>query len=156
MQCAEFIFRLSSFWSSRCCAADALVATAAVENLKMWPQILTSEKRFIFTTPSSLFTAALQKNPKLFCLSWVYGVYSISKLFLFVQTFIQEKITFLRCTTAKQKWKKSIWIFLVEFSHLSRKWEKGVANWIRKPKLLVCVNCQNNVEVAIKSQGNDS
>ena len=102
------------------------------------------------------FHCGFAKKPKLFCLSWVYGVYSISKLFLFVQTFIQEKITFLRCTTAKQKWKKSIWIFLVEFSQLSRKWEKGVANWIRKPKLLVCVNCQNNVEVAIKSQGNDS
>ena len=58
-------FWLSSFWSSRC-AADALVATAAVKNLKMWPQILTSEKRFIFTTPSSLFTAALQKNPNFF------------------------------------------------------------------------------------------
>ena len=62
------------------------------------------------------FHCGFAKKPKLFCLSWVYGVYSISKLFLFVQTFIQEKITFLRCTTAKQKWEKSIWIFLVEFS----------------------------------------
>ena len=73
--------RTTKFWQSSWCnvqnsffdfqvfghhAAAPRMRCAAVETSKMWPQILTSEKRFIFTTPSSLFTAALQKNPNFF------------------------------------------------------------------------------------------
>ena len=76
--------------------------------------------------------------------------------FCLCKLLFKKKITFLRCTTAKQKWKKVYLNIFGRIFNFQESEKKGVANWIRKPKLLVCVNCQNNVEVAIKSQGNDS